>query len=273
MASNPAIPSVNTPVIAPTTRTTLTAPPARQIPIAEVRQPSNRPDYRYHPDDRYNTNYQNHSDYRNRPDYRYHPDDRYNTNYRNHSDYRYYNDDRNHPNYRNHSNYRPTTSKPIVRKPSFFAHFPWATIGWGLVILILVLVGAYAYFMYKPKNKNVKFNANDEHGVAEKNSVSGGSNKTAQLQLYSVSWCPHSIEAKPIWNDVKLKFNNKTINGYTIKFEEYDCSANDQNMSDFLDKNNISSFPTIRMFKDGNSIEYSTKPDESTLIEFIKTTV
>ena len=146
-------------------------------------------------------------------------------------------------------------------------------IGWGFVTLILVLVGAYAYFMYKPKDKNVGFNANDEHGTAEKNSMTGSGNKTAYVRLYFVTWCPHSVKTRPIWDKVKLKFNNKTVNGYSVVFEEFDCSANDQKMSDFLDSNNISSFPTIRILKDGGSIEYDARPSIPTLTDFIKTTV
>ena len=69
------------------------------------------------------------------------------------------------------------------------------------------LPGFY-YFYYVASKSNVQYKPNSEQ-------VPIGSNtgNSAELLFFYADWCPHCKTAKPIWNDLKSQYENKTING------------------------------------------------------------
>lgn len=90
--------------------------------------------------------------------------------------------------------------------------------------------------------------------------------KHATLYLFKVEWCPHCKTAEPVFKEVEEAINGEKIKGYNIKFVVIDCEA-DPTMAD---KYNVSGYPTIKLDKQGEIIEYDAKPDKANLKEFLE---
>jgi thiol-disulfide isomerase/thioredoxin len=140
----------------------------------------------------------------------------------------------------------------------------WQTMAIVVVVLCLALVGYYTYKQYADSKTN--FHANREHVIEDDKS-----NKTAILMLFYVDWCPHCKTAKPEWESLKTQYDGKMINGYTISFAEYNCTTESDEISQLMDKYNIEGYPTIKLVKDNQVIEYDAKPTKSTMEQFLTT--
>jgi len=115
-------------------------------------------------------------------------------------------------------------------------------------------------------NGQTTFHANRENIPKDQNS-----NKTATLMLFYVDWCPHCKTAKPEWESLKSDYDGKSINGYTVNFTEYNCTNESAETSQLMDKYNIEGYPTIKLIKDNQVIEYDAKPTKSTMEQFLHT--
>jgi thiol-disulfide isomerase/thioredoxin len=136
----------------------------------------------------------------------------------------------------------------------------------GLVVFAIILI-VLAYYTYKQyTDGKTAFHANRENIPEDQNS-----NKTATLMLFYVDWCPHCKTAKPEWELLKTEYDGKTINGYTINFMEYNCTNESAEISQLMDKYSIEGYPTIKLVKDNQIIEYDAKPTKSTMEQFINT--
>jgi thioredoxin-like negative regulator of GroEL len=62
---------------------------------------------------------------------------------------------------------------------------------------------------------------------------------------------------------------DKKVNGRQITFIDVDCDADTATAETF----EVKGYPTIKLVKDGQVIEYDAKPDKDTLMEFLQTTV
>ena len=101
--------------------------------------------------------------------------------------------------------------------------------------------------------------------------VDSKNNSQAELILFTVDWCPHCKKAQPIWNEMKSEYENKTINGYTVLFTEVNCTNESPDVEKMINKYKIEGYPTIKLLKDGNVIEYDAKPNKATLEQFLNT--
>ncbi len=140
----------------------------------------------------------------------------------------------------------------------------WKVIAMMLVGLLLILFAYYTYKQYA--NEKTAFHANRENIPKDQNS-----NKTATLMLFYVDWCPHCKTAKPEWESLKADYDGKSINGYTINFMEYNCTNESAETTQLMDKYNIEGYPTIKLVKDNQVIEYDAKPTKSTMEQFLNT--
>jgi thiol-disulfide isomerase/thioredoxin len=95
--------------------------------------------------------------------------------------------------------------------------------------------------------------------------------KQAELMLFYVDWCPHCKTAKPEWDNLKTAYENKTINGYTIIFTEHNCTNENAEVEELMNKYKIEGYPTIKLLKDNQIIEYDAKPTKSTMEQFLNT--
>lgn len=133
------------------------------------------------------------------------------------------------------------------------------------VILFAILAGFY-YFYYVAPQMNAKYHPNSEQ-------IPDGTvtNNNAELLFFYADWCPHCKTAKPIWNQLKSEYENKTINGYKVVFTEINCTEETAEVDKMMNKYGVEGYPTIKLLKDGQVIEYDAKPTKETLTQFLNT--
>jgi hypothetical protein len=133
------------------------------------------------------------------------------------------------------------------------------------LVLFLFIAGCYYYYYILPEMQS-KYKPNNE-----KTTNDNISSSTAELLFFYANWCPHCKTAKPIWNELKTEYENKTINGYKIIFTEIDCSEETTEVDKMMNQYNVEGYPTIKLLKDGQVIEYDAKPSKETLVKFLNT--
>ena len=138
-----------------------------------------------------------------------------------------------------------------------------------LVIILFLGIGIYYYNMLVKSKKNTSYSANNEHTFGGKDGKNGGGQ--AEIMLFYADWCPHCKTAKPIWEEMKAEYENKTINGYTVLFTDVNCTTETPDVEKLMTTYKIEGFPTIKLLKDGQVIEFDAKPSKSTLEQFLNT--
>ena len=136
-----------------------------------------------------------------------------------------------------------------------------------LVVVLFIGIAMYYYYYHLSPSLKPVYNPNQEH----LGSSSSNNSKTAELLLFYVDWCPHCKTAKPAWDDIKSQYENKTINGYKVIFTEINCTEETAEVEEMMNKYSIEGFPTIKLLKDGQIVEYDAKPTKSTLDQFLNT--
>ena len=152
---------------------------------------------------------------------------------------------------------------------SFFNKFSWSTIMYIVLVILLLLISYYFYNQWT-KSKTA-YNANRESGTIDSDGSNNSNNKQAELMLFYVDWCPHCKTAKPEWENLKTTYENKTINGYSIIFTEHNCTNESAEVEELMNKYKIEGYPTIKLLKDNQIIEYDAKPTKSTMEQFLNT--
>tara|TARA_Y100000780_G_scaffold232441_2_gene263936 strand:- start:638 stop:1042 length:405 start_codon:yes stop_codon:yes gene_type:complete len=128
--------------------------------------------------------------------------------------------------------------------------------------LMLLAVGYYVYNLYVTPKINPTYVENNEFSQE-------GPTKEVELYLFYTDWCPHCKVAKPEWNKLKDEFQERGVNNTTIIFREVDCEKEKKLAEEF----GVEGYPTIKLVKDNEVIEYDAKPKYETLTEFLHTTL
>jgi len=142
-----------------------------------------------------------------------------------------------------------------------------------VVVSIFLGIAFYVYNTYVAPRINPDFVPNREF------TGDGDDTRDATLYFFGVDWCPYSKKAKPHWDKVKNKYDNKTENNITLHFREIDGEKNERELENFeneyLVPNNkkIDGYPSIWMVKGKDVIEYDAKPNVKSLTEYIKAAV
>ena len=134
-----------------------------------------------------------------------------------------------------------------------------------LVVVLFIGIAIYYYYNHVSSSMKPEYNPNHEH------LPSSSSSKSAELLLFYVDWCPHCKTAKPVWEEVKAEYQNKTVNGYQVMCTEINCTNETPDVEQMMNKYSIEGFPTIKLLKDGQVIEYDAKPTKATLEQFLNT--
>jgi|TARA_B110001450_G_scaffold253861_2_gene278135 thiol-disulfide isomerase/thioredoxin len=122
-----------------------------------------------------------------------------------------------------------------------------------------ILLITIAYFVYK---KNIFHKIKPDY--VENNEFIDKRVDAVDLYFFYTNWCPHCKTAKPIWND--LKDTTPMINNVKINYIGVDCEVE----TELVDKYKVEGYPTIKLIKDNQIIEYDAKPDKETLLIFLK---
>lgn len=134
------------------------------------------------------------------------------------------------------------------------------------VIFFLFLAG-YVYNSYVSPMIKKEFIPNDE--FPQKQQDNNEPEGEVLIYMFTVDWCPHSKKALPVWHELKEKYNGKQYNGQLLTFITVDGEEN----SDLADKYKVEGFPTIKLVKGNQIIEYDAKPTKEHLEEFLKSTL
>jgi thiol-disulfide isomerase/thioredoxin len=128
-----------------------------------------------------------------------------------------------------------------------------------LLVVVLFMIAALAVYRRGIASKlSGKYVANNEF-------TNDKAVASADVYFFYTTWCPHCKTAKPIWEDFKNEMKDKTVNGIKLNFFEVDCDKD----AATSDKFKVKGFPTIKLVKGKQIIEYDAKPNKVTLIEFV----
>jgi thiol-disulfide isomerase/thioredoxin len=156
----------------------------------------------------------------------------------------------------------------VVDSSSFMSKiknsFSMTTIVYIAAAVLFILISIFVYYYYVKPSLNPTYTANNEKKHGEE-----GTNNEAELMFFYTDWCPHCKTAKPDWAEVKAEYENKTINGYRIIFTEVNCTTESEEVEKLMNKYKIEGYPTIKLLKDGQIIEYDAKPSKDTIIQFL----
>lgn len=157
----------------------------------------------------------------------------------------------------------PSTSTGIMSKmKGMFSRFTLTTFLYVLVFILFILIAVYLYQSYVSPKLAPTYNAS---------STGSGSGKQAELMMFYVDWCPHCKTGKPAWDEVKNEYQNRMINGYKVQFKEYNCTEETPEIEQLMNQYHIEGYPTIKLVKDGQVIEFDAKPTKSSLEQFLNT--
>lgn len=133
-----------------------------------------------------------------------------------------------------------------------------------LMIFLAVFLIIAIYYIY------TKYFSNGIGRTIE-NMENQSGDKTAELMLFHVDWCPHCKTAKPEWEQVKAAYENKPINGYKVIFNEINCTDETPEKVKMIETYKIEGYPTIKLVKDNQVIDFDAKPTKDTLTKFLNT--
>jgi thiol-disulfide isomerase/thioredoxin len=127
-----------------------------------------------------------------------------------------------------------------------------------VVIIFFLVVTFYVYNKYVTPLVEKNYIPNNEFPLKDKVDE-------VDIYLFTVNWCPHSKKALPVWEELKTEYNQQIFNGYKLNFIQVDGEENQE----LADKYKVEGFPTIKLVKGTQIIEYDAKPTTEHLKEFL----
>jgi thiol-disulfide isomerase/thioredoxin len=132
------------------------------------------------------------------------------------------------------------------------------------VALIFIIAAIYTYRTYVIPRLNAQYVSNREFVNDDDKTV-----ETADLYFFYTTWCPHCKKSKPEWERLKSKIGENPVNGVKINFVEVDCDEDQATANKFK----VEGYPTIKLVKGNQVIEYDAKPQLDTLLQFVNTSL
>lgn len=138
-----------------------------------------------------------------------------------------------------------------------------AAISTFFVVFILLAVWGYRKY-YSPLA--------DKSYVENREFVRGQRSHGVELIYFYTDWCPHCKTAQKVWEkftgDPKI-FKDGAYRGTDVMFRTVNCDKE----PDLADKFDIKGYPTIKLIKGGQVIEYDAQPTVETLKQFLNTSI
>lgn len=134
-----------------------------------------------------------------------------------------------------------------------------------VVVVIFLVAAIYTYRRYVSPNLNKNYVANSEFLPEGPENL----NNSAELYFFYTTWCPHCKKSMPVWQNLKSELDGKTMKGVMLSFIEVDCDKD----AALAEKYNVQGYPTIKLVKGNQVIEYDAKPEKDTLMEFLQTSL
>jgi len=132
-----------------------------------------------------------------------------------------------------------------------------------LIVSLIVIFILIAVFVYNRHTATENFDmANDsqrEDGIE------------LSVYFFHADWCPHCKKAQPEWNSFSQTNNGKILQGYKINCVDVDCTnEEDADVTTYINRFNIQGYPTIKMIKDGKTIDFESRITTSSLNTFLE---
>ena len=139
----------------------------------------------------------------------------------------------------------------------------------GVITLIILYLIYYVFFSNSDKDISSEL---DEDYEDEEELLEGmeGGEKQAELLFFFADWCPHCKKAKPIVDEIKNKYDKRTINFHTINVTYVDCTNETQESKRLLEQYEVEGFPTIFLKIGKNVTKYEESPSKDELSKFIE---
>jgi len=146
------------------------------------------------------------------------------------------------------------------------SHLSWPII---VVMFLMGCVGlAVAYFLFQKYGSKIKImeglgtmdNPNDEPD-------------DVKLLFFSTDWCPHCKVAQPEWDNLVSAQEGQPINGKNVIFIHHNCTEETPEVKAIIAQYKIEGYPTVKLIKDGQIIDFDAKPTEASLLQFLQASV
>jgi thiol-disulfide isomerase/thioredoxin len=136
----------------------------------------------------------------------------------------------------------------------------------AFVVILIIVYLARNWLMPLIPIFKTNYTPNNEYTPSK-----NASSNEAELIFFYADWCPHCKTAKPVWEEITSEYENKTVNGYKVVFTEVNCTTENAKVEEMMNKYKIEGFPTIKLIKDGQVIEFDAKPTKNNLTQFLNT--
>ena len=130
-------------------------------------------------------------------------------------------------------------------------------------VFILIGISIYYYYQYVAPKVRGGYVANKQPNIH------GSGDKQSEFMFFYADWCPHCKTAKPEWEKVKEEYQGKTINGYIVVFKDINCSTETPETRELMTQYKVQGYPTLKLIKDGQVIDFDSKPTESSIVQFL----
>lgn len=144
---------------------------------------------------------------------------------------------------------------------------------WLIFVFILLIAAAiYGFYTYYIPSASAR-NFND---LSNKRPIANGQGGGGDILIYffHVEWCPHCKTASPEWKTFSSNYDDKEVNGYTIRCMDTDCTKDsDPSIQDIIQRFAIEGYPTIKMVKEGKTIDFDAKVTNVNLEKFVENMV
>jgi len=131
------------------------------------------------------------------------------------------------------------------------------------LIIIFTIAAVYAYKIFAGpiiENQSSKNVANVNRRPIE-----------VEVYFFYANWCPHCKTAKPEWNAFKSAYDGKEMNGHIVKLIDVDCTSENSKNTDLIQRFKIDSYPTLKLVKSNNNIDFDSKITNDALTQFLQT--
>ena len=131
-----------------------------------------------------------------------------------------------------------------------------------VISCVLFLCGTvYVYKTYVVPKLNPQYVTNSEFVQKPMKNVT--------IMFFKTEWCPHCKTSKPVWEQIKEKYDGNIHNNHKLLFKEIDCEKDEKLCEEYK----IEGYPTIKLVKGDEVIEFDAKVTMDNFDKFIETVV
>ena len=121
-----------------------------------------------------------------------------------------------------------------------------------LFLIALVLVGYTFYQNRRSKEAFSNYTPNDN---------------TINFVLFYANWCPHCQQIEPVWDKLTTDLHGEMMEGVRVNVMKFDCAKKKHERK--CSANDVSSYPTIKLFTKNKTKEYEGKRDYESFEEYL----